>query len=185
MMELDFAPLVEAVAMLVATVAVPFVLLLANRWLGIQTTEKDAAALAAALRRGVSLGIHRYQSAPQGGSRAELVLEEAFGYVPEALSAHPFVVSTGGLNFRLANHAASTGGFDPAPLATRPPLRGGVGSYPASFIGGLPPTELAFSYPGHLWLVNDGYRLGWRWISRHPGAALLLAAVQARVFPGS
>jgi len=81
MMELDFAPLVEAVAMLVATVAVPFVLLLANRWLGIQTTEKDAAALAAALRRGVSLGIHRYQSAPQGGSRAELVLEEAFGYL--------------------------------------------------------------------------------------------------------
>ncbi len=110
------------------------------------------------------------------------LLEDAFGYVPETLAAYPFIVSTGGLNFLLANHADSAGGFDPAPLAVRPPLAGGAGAYPASFVTGLPPTRLAFSYPGHLRLVNHGYRSGGRWIRQHPGAALELAAKKLAIF---
>ncbi len=110
------------------------------------------------------------------------LLAEAFGYVPEPLAAYPFVVSTGGLNFLLANHAESEGGFDPAPLAARPPLSGGAGAYPASFVAGLPPTRLAFSYPGHLRLVNHGYRLGGQWMVQHPGAALELVAKKLAIF---
>ena len=110
------------------------------------------------------------------------LLEAAFGYLPEPLAAYPFIVSTGGLNFVLANHAASGGGFDPAPLAAPPPLSGGAGAYPASFVTGLPPTRLAFSYPGHLRLVNHGYRLGGRWLWENPGAALELAVKKLAIF---
>ncbi len=110
------------------------------------------------------------------------LLEDAFGYVPEPLGSYPFVVATGGLNFALANHSTSTGGFDPAPLAAPPPLSGGRGAYPAALVTGLPPAELAFTYPGHLRLVNEGYAIGWRWIRSQPRAALELAGRKLAIF---
>ncbi|MDH3403869.1 MAG: glycosyltransferase family 39 protein [Acidobacteriota bacterium] len=110
------------------------------------------------------------------------LLAEAFGYCPRPLAARPFVVSTGGLNFALANHSRSHGGFDPAPLAAPPPLAGGRGAWPAALVAGLPPRDLAFTYPGHLRLVNEGYAVGWRWIRSHPGAALRLAGRKLAIF---
>jgi hypothetical protein len=110
------------------------------------------------------------------------LLADAFGYLPEPLAAFPFVVSTGGLNFALANHTAAGGGFDPAPLDAPPPLVGGPGAFPAALVGGLPPSELAFTYPGHLRLVNEGYAIGWEWIRSHPGAAVRLAGRKLAIF---
>jgi hypothetical protein len=116
--------------------------------------------------------------AHRGGARVSAedfeVVEEAFGYTPRPLTARPFVVATGGLNFALANHPASSGGFDPQPLAEPPPLRGGAAAYPAAMISGLPPGDLAFTYPGHLRLVNEGYRVGLGWMASDPRAALEL-----------
>ena len=37
-------------------------------------------------------------------------------------------------------------------------------------LSGLPPRELNFSYPPHVEMVTDGYRLGLEWIRDHPGA---------------
>ena len=69
-----------------------------------------------------------------------------------------------------------------ASSSNTPPLDGGASAYPASFIAGLPPNRLAFSYPGHLRLVNHGYLLGGQWIREHPGAALELAAKKLTIF---
>lgn len=147
--------------------------------------ERLRAGLPAFIRRPAANFVaatvaHRGRSTVTAGDFG--ILEEAFGYIPEPLAAYPFVVSTGGLNFLLANHADSEGGFNPAPLAAAPPLVGGAGAYPASFVGGLPPRQLAFSYPGHLRLVNHGYRLGWEWVRRNPAAALELSAKKLGIF---
>ncbi len=98
------------------------------------------------------------------------ILEEAFGYAPEPLSRRPFVALYGPLNFYLANRAGAPPGFDPRGLDLRPPLAGGLERYPVRLLAGLPPRELAFVYPPHVELINDGYRLGWRWIRENPGA---------------
>lgn len=110
------------------------------------------------------------------------VLEQAFGYVPEPLSRHPFVSSYGPLNFALANNAGSDGGFDRSLLERPPPLEGGAASYPRPLVQGLPPAELSFVYPPHLQLVNEGYSVGWRWIRNHPGAFARLAGRKLAIF---
>jgi hypothetical protein len=39
---------------------------------------------------------------------------------------------------------------------------------------GLPPPDLTLVYPPHVRLVNEGYRIGWRWIAERPGRSLRL-----------
>jgi hypothetical protein len=110
------------------------------------------------------------------------VLDEAFGYRPRPLRAHPFVSSYGPLNFALANNARAGGGFDRALLEAPPPLAGGAGRYPAFLVRGLPPERLTFVYPPHLELFNEGYAIGGRWIAEHPGDFVRLAAKKLAIF---
>jgi hypothetical protein len=113
--------------------------------------------------------------AHRGGTRVREadvgVLEEAFGTAPRRLRPHPFVSLYGPLNFALANHPAAGVGFGHAALDVPPPLAGGAGAYPAMLVAGLPPRDLAFTYPPHLALVNDGYAIAGRWIAADPGRA--------------
>ena len=110
------------------------------------------------------------------------IIEEAFGYRPEPIPALPFVTIYGGLNFCLANNPFASGGFTRAPLEVPPPLAGGASRYPDFLIAGLPPPDLAFSYPPHLEIVNQGYRLGWNWILGHPADYMSLALRKLRMF---
>jgi hypothetical protein len=110
------------------------------------------------------------------------ILDEAFGYRPRPLHRFPFVSSYGPLNFALANHAGATGGFDRSLLEEPPPLTGGAASYPTFLIQGLPPGDLAFVYPPHLELFNEGYSIGWKWILEHPGGFARLAAKKLAIF---
>jgi hypothetical protein len=110
------------------------------------------------------------------------IIEEAFGYRPEPIPAHPFVALYGGLNFSLDNNGFAHGGFTRAPLEVPPPLATGPSRYPGFLIAGLPPPDLAFSYPPHLEIVNHGYRLGWAWIRNHPADYLALAAHKLGIF---
>jgi len=111
-----------------------------------------------------------------------LVLEEAFGYEPRPIAGHPFVAGYGPLNFALANGPSLSGGFDRARLNAPPPLAGGADRFPAAFVQGLPPQDLALAYPPHLRLYNEGYSIGWSWIRSAPGAALALAARKLVIF---
>ena len=88
----------------------------------------------------------------------------------------------GGLNFYLANNRWATGGFTRAPLEVPPPLSGGPQRYPAFLIAGLPPPDLAFSYPPHVEIVNHGYRLGREWIFGNPAGFLDLAWRKLGIF---
>ena len=97
------------------------------------------------------------------------ILEEAFGSRPRALPARPFVALYGPLNFYLANRPGAPPGFDPAGMDRRPPPAGGIDRYPRALLAGLPPRQLNFTYPPHVEVVTDGYRLGWRWIRADPG----------------
>jgi hypothetical protein len=99
------------------------------------------------------------------------VLEEAFGSIPEPLREWPFVTFYGGLNFYLANNADAGVGFNRAPLERPPPLAGGAHRYPSILVQGLPPADLALSYPPHLEAVNRGWSLGTEWIAEHPREA--------------
>ncbi len=110
------------------------------------------------------------------------VLEDAFGYRPEPLGGHPFVALYGDLNFYLANHPRATGGFDRSPLEWPPPLEGGASRYPLVMVQGLPPPDLAFQYLPHLRIINEGYRLGWQWISDQPPEFLELAWRKLEIF---
>ncbi len=103
------------------------------------------------------------------------ILEEAFGSRPRPLQARPFVALYGPLNFYLANRAGAPAGFDPDGLDRLPPLVGGVERYPRALLAGLPPRELNFSYPPHVEIVTDGYRLGREWIRAQPAEFLRLA----------
>lgn len=124
--------------------------------------------------------------ARRGGDRVEEadleVLEEAFGARPSALPEHFFVALYGGLNFYLANNADAVPGFTRGPLDRPPPLAGGASRYPAMLVAGLPPPDLALVYPPHNEAVAHGYRLGWRWIARHPVQALARAGAKLRGF---
>ncbi len=115
----------------------------------------------------------------RGGDRvaaADLgLLEDGFGYLPRPVARHPFVALYGGLNFYLANHPRAGGGFDRSPLDAPPPLTGGAARYPRRLIAGLPPPDLALTYPPHLEIVNHGYALAGRWIADRPNDYLRLA----------
>jgi hypothetical protein len=114
--------------------------------------------------------------AHRGGTRVReadfQVLREAFGVEALRLRRRPFISLYGPLNFALASHPGAAAGFGHAALDIPPPLAGGPAAYPPMLIGGLPPRELAFIYPPHLALVNDGYAIGWRWLAADPGAAM-------------
>jgi len=110
------------------------------------------------------------------GVRAEdlRILDDAFGATPRPLAPLVFVSAYGPLNFALANHPASRGGFSRAALDQPPPLAGGRNRYPPELVAGSPP-DLTLAYPPHARLVSDGYRLGASWIVENPRrfAALL------------
>ncbi len=109
------------------------------------------------------------------------ILEEAFGSRPQALQPHPFVALYGPLNFSLANRAGAPAGFDPDGLDRLPTLRGGIDRYPGALLAGLPPRDLTLSYPPHVEMVTDGYRLGWQWIGTHTGEWLRLAVARLEI----
>ncbi len=110
------------------------------------------------------------------------ILEGAFGSVPQPLGEHPFIAIYGGLNFYLANHEGAPPGFGRGPLDLPPPLEGGASRYPAPLVAGLPPPDLALTYPPHLQIVNEGYGLGLRWILEHPANASALAFEKLGLF---
>lgn len=110
------------------------------------------------------------------------VLEEAFGTLPEPLPERFFVAIYGPLNFHLANHRDAEGGFARAPLDRPPPLAGGAALYPAPLVAGLPPPDLALTYPPHLEAVVDGYRLGREWIASEPLGFARLAGHKLAIF---
>lgn len=106
------------------------------------------------------------------GDAEVAALEEAFGATPRPLPERFFVSIYGPLNFALAHDDATGGRFSTRRLELPPPLAGGADRYPPELVGGLPPPELALSYPPHLALVLDGYRVGARWILEHPAQFL-------------
>lgn len=118
----------------------------------------------------------------RGRARVEPVdtglLEEAFGTTPRPLPRFPFVSLYGPLNFALANRPGSDGGFSPGLLDERPPLRPAPEAYPQALVAGLPPPQLALSYPPHLRLVNDGYALGLSSLRADPAAGLRLLGIK-------
>ena len=124
--------------------------------------------------------------AMRGGTRVTAndfaILDQAFGWRPEPISEHPLLALYGGLNFYLANPGDGEGGFSRAALEAPPPLEGGIGRYPAMLVGGLPPNDLALSYPPHLAAVNHGYALGLAWLRDHLGAVPGLLFAKARIF---
>ncbi|MEO6710407.1 MAG: glycosyltransferase family 39 protein [Planctomycetota bacterium] len=83
---------------------------------------------------------------------------DTFGYVPEPLSAWTLVSSKGALDFALANHPASDGGF------SRAALQDGLDADAA----------WAFGRPSHLRLYNHGYDVGWQWIRADFGSWMTL-----------
>lgn len=149
--------------------------------------KAEAARLPAFIRR-TAVNFVAATVAWRGGREVRAadfaILEEAFGYRPEAVSEHPLIALYGGLNFVLANPGDGSGGFSRAALEKRPPLAGGADRYPPFLVGGLPPNDLAFSYPPHLEAVNHGYRLGFAWLAGHPGEAAALLFKKAAIFWG-
>lgn len=122
----------------------------------------------------------------RGGNRVDVsdlaILEEGLGYYPRPVAGHPFVTLYGGLNFYLANHPRAAGGFDRSPLDEPPPLAGGASRYPRALIAGLPPPDLALTYPAHLEIVNHGYSLAGRWIAGNMRDFLSLAGRKLGIF---
>jgi hypothetical protein len=110
------------------------------------------------------------------------VIDEAFGRRPEPISEFPFVALYGGLNFYLANNPHAPAGFGRGFLDQPPPFAGGRSRYPAMLVAGLPPPDLALTYPPHLEAVNHGYSKGLAWIVQEPGAFLALAGRKLSVF---
>jgi Dolichyl-phosphate-mannose-protein mannosyltransferase len=152
-------------------------------WTPDAARERDR--LPAFLRRTASafvLATVAYRSGREVRAKDFEILEEAFGYRPRPLRAHPFVSSYGPLNFALANNELATAGFDRSPLDAPPPLAGGESRYPAFLVQGLPPPRLTFLYPPHLELFNDGYAIGANWIAQHPREFARLARRKLAIF---
>ena len=126
--------------------------------------------------------VHRGQRRVEASDFA--ILDEAFGYQPQPIARFPFVAGYGPLNFALANGPHASGGFGRARLQQPPPLAGGRERYPPELLRGLPPQDLALAYPPHLQLYNDGYAIGLRWMTEHPGASAVLAARKLAIFWG-
>lgn len=116
------------------------------------------------------------------GAAEIAALEEAFGAQPRPLPERFFVSIYGPLNFALAHDDGTGGRFSTRRLEQPPPLAGGAHRYPPELVAGLPPPELALSYPPHLALVLDGYRVGWRWIREHPAQFLRDSARKLTLF---
>lgn len=116
------------------------------------------------------------------GEAEVAALEEAFGAMPRALPERFFVSIYGPLNFALAHDDGTGGRFSTRRLEQPPPLAGGAHRFPPELVAGLPPPELALSYPPHLALVLDGYRVGWRWIREHPAQFLRDSARKLTLF---
>lgn len=87
------------------------------------------------------------------------------GYVPRPLSPWTFVSNQGPLCFALANHARADGGFSTTLLDED---------------GG--PAGLAFGYPRHLQIFQQGYRLGLQYVVDHPVDALRLLGRKLAIF---
>jgi hypothetical protein len=114
------------------------------------------------------------------------ILDEAFGARPRPLPRHPFVSAYGPLNFALASHRAAAVGFSRAALEEAPRLFDESARYPEAFVAGLPPPDLALSYPPHAALFVDGYAIGGRWLAAAPRASLRRAALRvARSWTGA
>jgi hypothetical protein len=114
------------------------------------------------------------------------ILDEAFGARPRPLPRHPFVSAYGPLNFALASHRAAGVGFSRAALDEAPRLFDESERYPEAFVAGLPPPDLALSYPPHAALFVDGYAIGWQWLAAAPRASLRRAAARvARTWTGA
>ncbi len=153
------------------------------RWTDEAALEREA--IPAFCRRPVSNFVGA-TVALRGGTEVtrqdSILLKRLSVHAPEPIEDHPFITIYGGLNFCLANNSQATGGFSRAPLEAPPPLAGGSSRYPGFLITGLPPPDLALSYPPHLEIVNHGYGLGWNWILNHPGDYLSLALSKIRIF---
>lgn len=89
-------------------------------------------------------------------SDVENAFQEEFGYVPEPISKFFFVTMSGPLNFALANHPRSDGGFTKAALESK---------YGYA-------TTLNPALPLHLWLINHGHAVGLGAIMSDPGGWL-------------
>lgn len=100
------------------------------------------------------------------------VVVEAYGSWPGPLPV-PFVCLYGGLNFFLANSPEADGGFSNTALDRPPPLAGGDARYPPGLRQVLPRGgNLVLSYPPHLDVVRNGYRLGLAELAADPLGAL-------------
>ena len=123
----------------------------------------------------------------RGGQRVEAgdverILVEAFGTVPRPIGETPLIALYGGLNFYLAHHPLASAGFARWPLDQPPPLEGGAERYPMALVAGLPPPDLALTYPPHLEIVNRGYALGLEVLRADPGRAFTQAANKLGIF---
>jgi hypothetical protein len=165
--------------------AAPFLLVLVpwhvHAWNAVARLNGPGTGMPAFAREAASMFVTA--TARHRGGAADLhVLDEAFGYEPRPLAAHPFVALYGPLNFALANNDSASGGFSTALLEAPPPLAGGAERFPPELVHDLPPPQLALAYPPHLRLVNDGYAVGWAWIRAHPGGFVGLAWKKLRIF---
>jgi hypothetical protein len=99
----------------------------------------------------------------------ERFFSQHFGYVPEPLSEWTLVSSKAALDFALANHPASDGGFSRAALYDGTDLE----------------PEFALGRPSHLKLYNHGFAVGWASIRADFGAwTHLVARKFERFFEG-
>ncbi len=100
----------------------------------------------------------------------ERYFDEQFAYVPEPLAEWTLASSKGALDFALANHPESRGGFSRAAL----------------FDGTDAAPEFAFGRPSHLKLYNHGVDVGLGWIRADFGAWGRLAGQKfERFFAGA
>jgi len=94
---------------------------------------------------------------------------DEFGTTPKPLSPWVIVSNQGGISFALANHPKSDGGFTRHALE-HPKL--------------IPNPTFNISFPPHLELLNDGYRIGWTIITDDVGHWLRLVGKKLERFAG-